>query len=203
MSSQHFIITSILSPYDAQYGFRKDRSCMLQLRKHLHLKYKAIEPIKPVDVIYTDFEKAFERVDHNILLRKLNFYGIRGKPPILIESYLRNLHQRVKFNKTLSHCFLPSKGVPQGAVPAALFYLVFNIDQPKVYISSESLLIADDAKFLNYAVDIGPFQSDLNDIFSYMVCNPTSFNTDKWYYMPFERTTSPQLCFTENILWKR
>ena len=60
----------------------------------------------------------------------------------------------------LSHCIFAGSGVPQGAIPAALFYLVFIIYLPKKYISSKSLLNADDAKFLNFAVDIGRFHCD-------------------------------------------
>ena len=188
---------------DAQYGFRKRRSCVLQLLKHLDLIYKAIEQNKPVDVIYTDFEKAFDKVDHDILLRKLHFHGIRGKLLTLIQSYLRNRPQRVKINNSLSYCFLASSGVPQGAIPAALFYLIFINDMPKVCLSSEALLNADDAKFLNFTVDIGPFQNDLNNVFSWTVYNRASFNTDKCYYMSFGRTISPQLCFNDKVIKRR
>ena len=60
---------------------------------------------------------------------------------------------------------------------------------------------------MNFALDIGPFQSDLNDIFSWTVHNCTLFNTDKCYYsdnatMSFVRTTAPQLCFNEKSFRK-
>ena len=107
---------------------------------------EAIEQNKPVDAINADFEKEFDRGDHDILLRK-HFKGGRGRLLILIQSYLRNRPQRVKVDISLSRCFLASSGEPQGAIPATLFYLVFINDEPEV------------------CVDIGSFQNDFNYIF--------------------------------------
>ena len=68
------------SPYfsDSQFGFRKQRSCITQLLIYLEKIYNSLDSDDEIDVIYTDYEKAFDNVDHGILLQKLYKIGIRG-----------------------------------------------------------------------------------------------------------------------------
>ena len=64
---------------NSQHGFRKRRSCVTQLLQYLDLVFKGIDNGSKVEVVYTDFEKAFDKVDHGILLSKLFRLGVRGK----------------------------------------------------------------------------------------------------------------------------
>ena len=73
---------------DSQHGFRKGRSCITQLLHYLDLVFKGIDTGSHVEVVYTDFEKAFDKVDHGILLSKLFRLGVRGKLLRLLENYL-------------------------------------------------------------------------------------------------------------------
>ena len=63
----------------SQHGFRKKRSCMTQLLSHIEHIYSSLNSGDEVDVIYLDFAKAFDKVDHNVLLAKLERYGIGGR----------------------------------------------------------------------------------------------------------------------------
>ena len=75
--------------------------------------------------IFFDLEKAFDCVNHDILLARMEFYGMRDVMCSLIKSYLENRHQRVKFNNMLSKWDKFNIGVPQGSILGLLF--VFNL----------------------------------------------------------------------------
>lgn len=78
-----------------------------------------------VDAVYTDFAKAFDRVDHSILSMKLNYTGIHGSLLRWFESYLTNRSQLVALLGYESVPFSPSSGVPQGSKLGPLLFLVF------------------------------------------------------------------------------
>ena len=64
---------------DSQHGFRQARSCLTQLIEHVDTILKALNDGNEVDVIYLDYSKAFDKVDHRLLLEKMKLYGISGK----------------------------------------------------------------------------------------------------------------------------
>jgi len=75
--------------------------------------------------IFFYLEKAFDCVNHDILLAKMEYYGIRGVVYTLIESYLEKRHQSVKFNNKLSEWDKINIGVPQGSILGPLFFLLY------------------------------------------------------------------------------
>ena len=99
-----------------QHGFRSVRSCLSQLLEHHNKILEELEKSNNVDVIYLDFAKAFDKVDHGILLNKLKKIGINGKIGVRIHNFVSNRQQCVAVNGTTSSEAQVRSGVPQGSV---------------------------------------------------------------------------------------
>ena len=147
--------------HGAQYGFRRGQSTLTQMLEFMDRLYENydIKAIKDLHVLYTDFEKAFDKVDHGKLLRKLHNFGIRGAVLDLISSYLSFRFQVVRIGRTFSDPLPVSSGVPQGSILGPLLFLVYINDLPDV-VSSPSFGFADDFKCVS--VDVSCLQQDIN-----------------------------------------
>jgi hypothetical protein len=146
-------------------------------------------------VYFFDLEKAFDRVNHDILLAKMEYYGIRGVMYTLIKSYLKNRHQSVKFNNKLSKWDKIDIGVPQGSILGTLCFLIYINDLPSVIPytvsnkNSSIVLFADDTSVIISESCSANFERKLNIVFQIMKewfnSNFHSLNFDKTYYMQF------------------
>ena len=116
---------------------------------YLESIYKSIDSKEKIDIIYTDYEKAFDNVDHGILLTKLFNLGVRGKIIKLLQSYLIERTQRVRINSHFSESVMVTSGVPQGPLLASLFFVFYVNDLPETCRAVVPLLCADDAKFIS------------------------------------------------------
>ena len=114
--------------YDYQYGFRQNHSTMQALIEITDYIKAAIDGKKLVCGTFLDLTKAFDTVDHNILIKKLNNYGIRGVANKLIKSYLTNRYQYVALGNTHSNKQSINCGVPQGSVLGPLLFLIYIND---------------------------------------------------------------------------
>ena len=114
---------SILS--NKQHGFRKGRSCLTHLLKHIDEIIQSLLNGNDHDVIYLDFAKAFDKVDHKILIHKLRLLrlcGVQGKLLKWIEQFLTNREQFVTMNGFHSMLALVLSGVPQGSVLGPILF---------------------------------------------------------------------------------
>ena len=106
-----------------------------------------------MDVLYIDFEKAFDKVPHNLLLDKLRIIGLRGDLLNWFRSYLSNRKQRVKVGTYFSDWRTIQSGIPQGSVLGPILFLIFTYDSPsnsnyKLKYTTQVASFADDTKFL-------------------------------------------------------
>ena len=97
--------------------------------------------------LYVDFKKAFDTVDHSILLDKLDRLGFRGKFYLLLKDYLSKRYQYVETNGKESKMLEIKCGLPQGSILGTLLFLLYINDFPDFLRTSEVYLFADDNNF--------------------------------------------------------
>ena len=146
--------------------------------------YKAFEQRKQIDVIYTDYEKAFDHVDHGQLLDKLYLLGVTGRLLLLIESYLTDRTEQVKIGGFLSTSKKVTSGVPQGSILGSLLFVVYINDLPDCCEYCSPLLCADDSKFISLGTPKFHFQLDLSRVANWSNKHKLPLN-DKCMHLPF------------------
>jgi hypothetical protein len=117
----HFFKNNLFS--DEQYGFLKGRSTVLQLLKLLDEWTEYLEGGGQIDVVYTDLEKAFDKVPHFLLLKKLKSYKIHEDIIDWITAFLIDRTQRVRIGNSFSELVKVISGIPQGSVLVHYFLL--------------------------------------------------------------------------------
>jgi hypothetical protein len=106
-----------------QHGSRNKRSCLSQLLEHHDEILRMMEEGGNVDVVYTDFEKAYEKVDHEKLIDKINNqFGIKGKLEKWLRQFLLNRKQQVLVEENKSEKSTVTSGAIQGSVLGPVFF---------------------------------------------------------------------------------
>ena len=170
-----------------QHGSREKRSTLSQLLQHHDEILKALEQGENVDSIYTDFAKAFDKVDHGILLHKLKRMRITGKIGRWIQEFLKNRHQIVLVEKTKSGMSLIISGIPQGSVLGPILFLIYISDIGEDLLAS-TLVYVDDTKVkkgVKSESDVENLQCELNKLDSWAKNNNMEFNKKKFQVLRY------------------
>ena len=133
--------------YPDQYGFQASHSTAMSLR-NIHDKISLAFDNNEYSLgVFLDLSKAFDIVNHKILLKKLELYGIRGIPLLWFENYLLSRQQQVWCNGKLSNFRFVEHGVPQGSILGLLLFLLNINDLPNAtpLLHFVGLLFADDS----------------------------------------------------------
>jgi hypothetical protein len=145
--------------YKYQFGFRKSHSTNLALLEVVETLYTNLDADNYCLGTYLDLQKAFDTVDHNILLSKLSYYGIRGNALNWFERFLNRRKQFTSVNGACSKTSVIGCGVPQGSVLGPLLFLLYVDDIQNAFTSATPKLFADD-------INIFLFGKDLKGLFS-------------------------------------
>ena len=143
--------------------------------------------------IFLDLEKAFDTVDHSLLIKKLKKYGIRGNELNWFKSYLDNRMQSVKVGSSISDLKHIDIGIPQGSILGPLLFIIFVNDLPD-NVNCKTVMYADDTSLLVSSPDPISLQNSLNDnmcnIAKWFKANKLTLNLTKTKFMLFGSTNN-------------
>ena len=180
--------------FKSQYGCRSKHSCELAVSELLSEIIKNNEKKMVTIAVYLDLSKAFDILDHSILLNKLEQYGIRGTPQRWCQSYLMNRTLRAKCNtvdgQIYSDAYKVEYGTPQGSCLGPLLFLLFTNDMYLHLKYCKCILFADDTTLYFSASNKNYIewciQKDLKTIHNWFQANKLTLNLNKSVYMQFE-----------------
>jgi hypothetical protein len=175
--------------YDKQFGFRKQFSTEMALLLLTDKISAALELGEFVLGVFLDFSKAFDTVNHAILLDKLQHYGIRGVANDWIRSYLYDRSQYVFYDGEKSSVKTISCGVPQGSILGPLLFLVYINDLSKISNNLFMLMYADDTNIFLCGKRLRDLETlmntELSSLTDWLNANKLSLNVSKTHYMLF------------------
>ena len=186
-----FQTNNLFSPQ--QFGYLKGKGIEKAALTFLYDIYQAkLEGLSSA-ATFIDFSKAFDTIDHKILLRKLYCYGIRGPPLQLISSFLSNRIYQVRLRSSLSNPISPGPtGTPQGSCLSALLFIIYINDITTHLKHCKILMYADDLVLYHCSSDIrklqSEMQSDLDTVSSYAEESLLYINLTKTKSMFFKAT---------------
>jgi len=186
-----FDLKSVISPF--QHGFVSGRSTTTNLINFTDFVTLTMDHGYQVDAVYTDFTKAFDKLDHSILIQKLLGVGVSGSMLRWFDSYIRNRSNLVYVNGTYSSSYVSTSGVAQGSHLGPLLFTIFINDIGDCFKSSNYLLYADDLKVfckISTSEDCLTLQNDLVSLHEYCELNKLLLNFEKCQTITFTRNVN-------------
>ena len=176
----HLFQHNLINP--EQHGFIPGRSTQTQLLDYYLNIFEALSEGIRVDTVFLDFAKAFDKVDHNVLLQKIAEHKIKGKIGLWIQEFLNNRKYKVVANGEMSEEQVVLSGVPQGTVLAAILFIIISDIDGKIR-NSKVGSFADDTKIskkIKSEEDKAALQEDLEEVYKWAEENVMKFNENKF-----------------------
>ena len=186
--------------HESQHGFTKGKSCLTNLLSFLEDITKSVDDGKPVDVIYLDFSKAFDKVPHQRLIEKLKSHGIVNYVLNWIKDWLRGRKQKVVIDGCESGYMNVLSGVPQGSVLGPVLFLLFINDIDTV-VRSGIKKFADDTKVyrsVHSQIDINILQNDITNLCAWSRDWQMLFNSKKCKVLHFGHNNVHNVYYMDN-----
>ena len=182
--------------YPNQFGFRAGTSTSHALISITETIKKTIEEKKYGCGIFIDLKKAFDTVNHDILLQKLEHYGIRDQALLWFRSYLTDRKQYVNLNGADSDTKVITCGVPQGSVLGPLLFLLYINDLPNISKKLKFFLFADDTNIYFESEDLKNLEkivnNELEKLHEWLCLNRLSLNITKTNFVIFHANNKPK-----------
>ena len=181
--------------FNYKYGFGKLHSTTLALIEFTDTIIRFLDEGNFCISVFIDLTKAFDTVDHEILLHKLERYGIRGHANIFLRSYLSNRHQYTAINDLSSTLRKVQCGVPQGSVLGPLLFALYINDIHNAVGAGCVRLFADDSALYKVDTDLNALISSvkvkIQQLYKWCICNKLTINIDKTYFVLFHTVNKP------------
>lgn len=192
--SEFLINNHIIS--DAQHGFQKQKSTTSAILTLTDDILKSFDNKNFTIALFLDLSKAFETVNHNILLTKLEHYGIRNTSLKWFTSYLENRQQVVKFNLEISSTKEITLSVPQGSLLGPALFNIYINDLTSITKRLKTILYADDSCLYlahnDISTAINLINNELKVIGNWFTSNKLTLNYDKSHFLVFSRRKNSQ-----------
>lgn len=178
---QHLKVGNVLTPY--QSGFREGHSCETALQCVISDWKRGLEDNKIILVIFLDLKRAFETIDRQILLEKLQRYGVRGTALQWFASYLADRTQVTKINEVVSDEVEVTRGVPQGSILGPFLFALYINDIVNILRHCSCHLFADDTVLYIEGEDVDEVIKLLNEdlllVSKWLEANKLKLNVSK------------------------
>ncbi|CAK1595268.1 unnamed protein product [Parnassius mnemosyne] len=196
---------------DEQFGFKQNSTTSLACFNLIKIVTQAINDGLPVAAVFLDMSKAFDFVDHKLLLFKLEKYGIRGKANDWLRTYLCDRQQCVEISKIhkgkkvlyRSDYQSINFGVPQGSILGPFLFLIYINDLPNI-TRHNTILFADDTTVIVKCENADTYELEVNmaikNIIDWLYCNNLQINIDKTKMIQFQ--TSKRQPLNINVKYK-
>ena len=181
-----------------QHGFMKRRATFTQLLQYVHHLSEAADKNTTTFNLYLDFAKAFDKVPHQLILSKLQKFGIGGRLLKLIRSYLSDRWQYVCVNGVCSEHLEVFSGVPQGSILGPLLFIIFINDLPDQCLNSLVFLFADDSKLSSSS--LAGLEADFIKLLEWTKANGMLFNLKKNVLLICPHLDTSMDCAGEHII---